>query len=153
MNISNLFLCLFLLSLSWESLQSPSRVPQSQGATQHLFWLASGTEGCPSAIIWKKKSCNGFELKDTEEKITVSFCEINKPKKVQNLKSQIGSKKIISYSLREDNVIRKVEETVMREKQTEVSLVNEDMVILDDTGKFLWERSHNGKGFSCLYSI
>lgn len=88
-----------------------------------------------------------------EEKITVSFCEINRPKKIQNLKSSIGSKKIISYSVREDNVIRKVEETVMREKQTEVTLVNEDMVILDDTGKFLWERSHNGKGFSCLYSI
>lgn len=153
MNISNLFLCLFLLSLSWESFQSPARAPQSQGTTQHLFWLASGTQGCPSSIVWKKKNCNGFELKDSAEKFTVSFCDINRPKKVKNLKSQSGTKKIVSYSVREENVIRYVEETVMREKQTEVSLVNEDMVILDDTGKFLWERSHNGQGFSCLYSI
>lgn len=153
MKISNLFLCLFLSCLIWESRQNPARTPQNQGEAHYLFWLASGTDGCPGSIVWKKKSCNGFELKDTESEVSISFCDINGSKKIKNIKTQIGTKKIISYSTREDNVIRKVQETVMKEKQTEVTLVNEDMVILDDTGKFLWEQSHNGKGFSCLYSI
>ncbi|WP_415062867.1 hypothetical protein [Bdellovibrio sp.] len=135
--------------------KSVKREPQSLNtAPNGTFYLASGTDGCPSQINWLME-CQGFVL-DTSGSHSLSegqrFCHINKGPKVFRERLEYGTKKLLTEVVSKDNMIRKKETTTFSAKGNSVTLEQEDTVIFDETGKFLWEHSNNGKGFSCLYS-
>ncbi|MEK2644700.1 hypothetical protein [Bdellovibrio sp. BCCA] len=131
-----------------------ARAPQSVApapASVGVYYFVTGTEGCPKEIEWSAE-CGGFTLRPTDEGDTQKFCNINKGSKIVHEKVEHGKKKILTYVSRKDNVIRKMETTLFSNEETAVTLQQEDTVIIDETGKFLWEHSQNRKGFSCLYS-
>lgn len=150
--ILGLQLAAFVLSHS--SSQSPQRSPQSlraQAPMAETYYYVNGTEGCPKQIEWSP-SCGGFILSAPNESTPQRFCNINKgPRVTQEILDQ-GRKKVLTTVTHNENLIRKSETVVYSQKENSISYQIEDTVIVDDTGKFLWEHSQNRKGFSCLYS-
>ena len=138
--------------------QTKTRTPQSLGpapAAIGSYSFVSGTDDCPKEIEWRAE-CGGFSLNASEnssdEKEAHQFCNINKGKKVSREKVDHGHKNTKVEVSRQDNVISRTEVTTFTNKGASAELQREDTVIIDDTGKFLWEHSEDGKGHSCLYS-
>lgn len=130
--------------------RAPQSVAPKPASIGHYFFV-TGTDGCPKEIEWSAQ-CGGFTLSPADEGDTQKFCNINKGAKVVHEEVEQGKKKILTYVTRKDNVIRKKETILLSNKETAVALEQEDTIIFDETGKFLWEHSQNRKGFSCLYS-
>ncbi|AFY00828.1 hypothetical protein [Bdellovibrio bacteriovorus] len=119
-------------------------------SSEGLFRLNSGTDNCPFEIE-RIQDCDGFALHPSSNGVaheSVRFCQINKGFKVQQKPGQ----KILREVVSRDNYVRKQETTIYIDKDNSLSLMQEDTVIQDGPGKFLWEHSRNGRGFSCLYS-
>lgn len=154
-----LFLGCFIFSVHFQkNEQSPARAPQSVApapAAIGSYSFVSGTDACPKEIEWRAE-CGGFTLNvseaSSEEFQAHRFCNINKGKKVSREKVDHGNKNIKVEVSRQDNLISRTEVTTFTNKGESVELQREDTVIIDDTGKFLWEHSEDGKGHSCLYS-
>lgn len=131
-----------------------SRMPQSVAPTPASigsYSFVSGTDDCPKEIEWRAE-CGGFTLNPEGSSESHDFCNINKGKKTQHERVDQGRKKRQVEVSRKDNLISKTDITTYSDKGTSVALETEDTVIIDETGKFLWEHSEEGKGYSCLYS-
>ncbi len=147
------------LHLSTQLMVAPKKIierhPQSASASPAgVYYLANGTDGCPAQVTWLVE-CQGFVLDGSASHsfpTVEKFCRINKGPKIAHEPVTYGSKKVLTEVVSRDNLIRKKDTTVFRHKGNSVALEQEDTVIFDETGKFLWEHSNNGKGFSCLYS-
>lgn len=119
-------------------------------AAEGFFHLINGTDNCPSEVELAE-DCDGFTMNPSSQGValdTIRFCNTNKGFKVR----QSPGKKILSETVMRDNYVRKQETTIYIDKDNSLSLMQEDTVIQDGPGKFLWEHSRNGRGFSCLYS-
>ncbi len=130
-----------------------ARGPQSvaKPASVGLYSFVTGTDGCPREIEWSAE-CGGFVLSSTDGHDIQKFCKVNKGVQVEKFPAEHGTKKVFTEILRQDNVVRRKAITVLATKTDSVTFEEEDTVIFDETGKFLWEHSKNQKGFSCLYS-
>ncbi|NUN07353.1 MAG: hypothetical protein HUU57_16535 [Bdellovibrio sp.] len=131
--------------------QSVAPVPTAIGS----YSFVSGTDACPKEVEWRAE-CGGFTLNiedaSSAEAQAHRFCNVNKGKQISREKVDHGNKNTKVEVLRQDNLISRTEVTTFTDKGTSVELQREDTVIIDDTGKFLWEHSEDGKGHSCLYS-
>ncbi|WII73625.1 hypothetical protein QJS83_07030 [Bdellovibrio sp. 22V] len=158
-SVSILILGFFVLGLSLApSPMTVERTPQSVAKSPAgIYYLVNGTDGCPAQVEWVTE-CQGFSLNTLNSSASASllesqnFCDINRGPKVSREPMESGYKRILSDVSSKENVIRKTNTTVLVDKKHSISLFQEDMVIFDDTGKFLWEHSQNNKGLSCLYS-
>lgn len=132
------------------------RQPQSVAfaPTGGVYYLANGTDGCPSQIEWRHE-CGGFILTPSQGSFISEpqhFCAINRGDKVKRLESDHGSRKIKSTVVAEENMVRRTLTTIYSHQGESLSLRSEDTLIHDETGKLLWEHSENNRGVSCLFS-
>lgn len=155
-----IFLTLGLFVLAQETPTQPTapvqRHPQStmSNPAKENYYLINGTDGCPSEMTLLHK-CRGIVLVPNENGLisgNQKFCDINRGQRITRLKSEVGYQELRSTVSKSDNIVQKVETTVYTKQGESLSLQAEDTVILDDTGKLLWEHSQNSQGFSCLYS-
>ncbi|KHD89506.1 MAG: hypothetical protein OM95_03320 [Bdellovibrio sp. ArHS] len=131
-----------------------ARAPQSlQPTARALYSLVSGTDDCPTRIEWVAE-CQGFTLNavSTTSSRTQHFCHANKGPQTELEKVERGQKRILSEVTKSENMIHKNQTIIFMNNNNSVSLSQEDTVIVDETGKFLWEHSQNGRGFSCLFA-
>lgn len=130
-----------------------SREPQGSIAAQETeFHLAGGTYGCPQSIR-RINNCRGFTLEATDilGKMDLHrFCNINSPKPDPIFERR--SEKVVSQRVTQnENIIRKEVLTTFKKNNEEITTKSEDILIADSEDAFLWERSFNGRGISCLY--
>lgn len=114
------------------------------------YALQSGTEGCPESVELVNE-CGGFTLTPMEEGQpgrTEKFCHINAGLKKEQ--SSV-SEKILRKVKWDDGRIQKNESQIFMAKNESVELTKEDSIIPDQAQGFLWDHSHEQKGFSCLY--
>lgn len=131
--------------------QSVAPVPAAIGS----YSFVSGTDACPKEIEWRAE-CGGFTLNILDGSSAAEdahhFCNINRGKKISREKVDRGNKHTKVEVLRQENLISRTQVMTFTDRGASVELKREDTVIIDDTGKFLWEHSEDGKGHSCLYS-
>lgn len=144
------------LSVAPEQLiaRTPQSIANTMPSPAGRYYLVNGTEGCPAQMDWSPQ-CDGFILNSIDNaNITEAqkFCNINKGPKTTREKMDNGYKTLLVEVTRQENVIRRQDTTILVNKKDSASLYQEDTVIFDETGKFLWEHSQNRKGTSCLYS-
>lgn len=159
MQLKKLFLCLILGLTSagcfmMTAEKNISRAPQSVAPTPKYigtYFFVNGTQGCPKEIQWQAE-CGGFSLTPSDGSEAQRFCSVNRGKFETKERTADSRKKVTTTVTHKENIISKIQEIILSNHHDSIRLHQEDTVIIDETGKFLWEHSKNGNGFSCLYS-
>ncbi|KYG64569.1 hypothetical protein AZI85_03935 [Bdellovibrio bacteriovorus] len=149
-----LILGLIWVGKSFTSVETTMRGPQSVvPSARAVYSLVSGTDDCPKQIEWIAE-CQGFTLNSlsTKAPLVQKFCHANQGPQTELEKLERGHKRILSEVTKSENLISKIQTVIFIKDKNSASLSEEDTVIVDETGKFLWEHSQNGRGFSCLFT-
>ena len=130
----------------------------SSTSQEGAYKLVAGTDGCPPRIEWLSshaEQCRGFSLNVTELNAGFrieKFCNLNGGAKISQRTIQVGSERTRMAVTSSENIIqKKTSVTTITASGTRRS-PQEDTLIFDEPGKFLWEHSRDRRGYSCLYS-
>lgn len=132
------------------------RMPQSlQTLPESTYNFVTGTDGCPLQVDLAD-DCGGFTITPLKGSGQIydeqKFCNINKEATIKTEHVDRGIRRTRTDVRQEENLIKKKSMILFSYKGNSISLLEEDTIILDDAGKFLWERQRNGRGSSCLYA-
>lgn len=123
-----------------------------------VYHLTDGTQGCPTELTWKNDTaCQGFQLiytkkgRVTENSPRYMFCSINKGSALKTYKVSSWEKYLVRATTTwKENVIHKIQNTDHSVNDAVVSKRGEESLILDQEA-FVFDRSVQGQGWSCLY--
>ncbi|MEN0058592.1 MAG: hypothetical protein AAGB31_07140 [Bdellovibrio sp.] len=149
------FLIAFWAQDERRTMRTPQSVVTFSSSPSQTYYLAAGTDNCPQQLQWTPACNDGFSLTVIASVQTADpevFCSINRGPRVQQTRDGTLLQKRIQEVTRADNVIKKKQTLHLSQGHQNGMLTKEDTLIFDETGKFLWEQSRDGKGFSCLYS-
>lgn len=153
-----IFILLFLFIGTTVFAQGPT-TPFHSSAREGRYALQQGTDHCPQELTWKRlPKCSGFQLSETRygrafpEARQELFCHINKGSYTDLQRNQARESFKVRYKVQADERLAQKDQEIERNFNGAPYTVElQASVILDNEKSFMFDRSLNGHGWSCLY--